>query len=235
MNRMAPLCVVSGGLDSTVLAYSVAASHPGPHVIVSFDYGQRHVKELDFAAVTAAKLSAEHLVVPMGWLAQMIAGTSSLVTDGIAVPDGHYAQESMRATVVPNRNAVMLNVAAAVAIARGAPGVATAVHAGDHFIYPDCRPAFVAALIEALRVGNEGFCSPEFTVLAPFVEITKAEIVTIGAALNVPFADTWSCYKGGDVHCGACGTCFERREAFEVAGVTDPTVYASTPRYAAPT
>jgi 7-cyano-7-deazaguanine synthase len=132
----------------------------------------------------------------------------------------------MRATVVANRNAIFVDVAVGVAVAEGADAVAIGVHAGDHAIYPDCRPAFVDAAERLARVANEGFAADGFRVLAPFVEWSKADIVRRGAELGVPFADTWSCYRGRDVHCGTCGTCVERREAFALAGVPDPTRYA---------
>lgn len=227
------VAVVSGGMDSTTLAY--LAAEEGPVTILSVDYGQRHVKELEFAARTAERLRVPQVVVPMGWLGPMISGTSALVTPDVAVPDGHYAEDTMRATVVPNRNAVMLNVAASVAVAVGAQRIATGVHAGDHFIYPDCRPGFISAVNIELTVGNEGFLPDTWTgVWAPFVDIGKHDIATIGETLGVPWEDTWSCYKGGAIHCGACGTCFERREAFTLAGVHDPTEYATTPSYEAP-
>lgn len=227
------VAVVSGGMDSTTLAY--VAAQDGPVTMVSFDYGQRHRKELEFAAVTASKLDAEHVVVPMEWLAPMIAGQSSLVTPDVDVPLGHYAEQTMRATVVPNRNAIMLNLAIGIAISRDAERVATGVHAGDHFIYPDCRPAFIDAVNAQVEVGMESFLPDGWSgVWAPFVNVPKDEIARIGDRLGVPWLDTWSCYQGGEVHCGACGTCFERREAFELAGVTDPTEYVSTPDYVAP-
>ena len=232
--RATTLVVVSGGMDSTTLAYLAAQS--GPVTILSFDYGQRHVVELGYAARTAGALGAEHVVVPMAWLGDMIAGTSALVTPTIDVPEGHYAEQTMRSTVVPNRNSIMLNIAAGVAIASGATRIGTGVHAGDHFIYPDCRPEFVDSLNATLKAGNAGFLPDDWTgVWAPFVDRTKAEIAQIGSELGVPWVDTWSCYNGGDVHCGACSTCFERREAFTLAGVVDPTEYLATPDYEAPT
>lgn len=224
--------VLSGGMDSTVVAYLAAAD--GPVELVSFDYGQRHRTELSHAAATAARLHAPHHVVDLRSVTGLLAGRSALVTGDVAVPDGHYAEASMRATVVPNRNAIMFSVAAGIAVAHDADRVAVGVHAGDHFIYPDCRPEFVSALGEALLVGNDGFAVDGFHLWAPFVSLSKADIVRAGDRLGVPWRDTWSCYKGGDVHCGACGTCFERREAFTLAGVADPTVYDSTPEYEAP-
>jgi 7-cyano-7-deazaguanine synthase len=132
----------------------------------------------------------------------------------------------MRATVVPNRNAIMLDVAVARAVAVGAGAVAFGAHAGDHPIHPDCRPAFMQAYQQMALLANEGFTPPGFAVLAPFLAASKADIVTLGDRLGVPFADTWSCYRGGETHCGTCGTCVERREAFVMAGVADPTGYA---------
>jgi 7-cyano-7-deazaguanine synthase len=160
--------------------------------------------------------------------------TSSLTSDAIEVPDGHYAEETMKVTVVPNRNAIMINVATALAVSESYSFVATGVHGGDHFIYPDCRPEFIESQSETLKLANAGFIAAEFDVLAPFVNISKADIVTIGDAIGVPWLETWSCYKGGDIHCGSCGTCFERREAFELANVGDPTPYTSTPSFSDP-
>jgi 7-cyano-7-deazaguanine synthase len=214
---------VSGGLDSVTLAHGL---HAEGHELVclSFDYGQRHSKEIDFARACAARLGAEHELVDLRSVGALLTG-SALTDDAVDVPEGHYTDRSMAATVVPNRNAIMLSVAVGVAVARRAVAVATAVHAGDHPIYPDCRPAFVEAVEREARIGNEGFAVDGFQVRAPFMRLTKDEIVRRGAAVGVPFAETWSCYVGGERHCGRCGTCVERREAFELAGVADPTVY----------
>src|SRR5262249_51645457 len=146
--------------------------------------------------------------------------TDSALTDAeVEVPDGHYTDQTMRATVVPNRNAIMLDVAVAHAVAIGADAVAFGAHAGDHPIYPDCRPEFVAAFETSARLANVGFVAEGFRVVAPFALLSKADIVRIGQRLDVSFPDTWSCYRGSARHCGSCGTCVERREAFEVAGV----------------
>ncbi len=149
----------------------------------------------------------------------------SALTDNIPVPHGHYAALNMATTVVPNRNAILLSIAYGVAVAEGDRIVATGVHAGDHFVYPDCRPRFIEAFDEMQREAVEGFGDESLRLYAPFVEKTKAEIVEVGARLGVPYADTWSCYEGGETHCGLCGTCVERREAFEISGVPDPTRY----------
>lgn len=218
---------VSGGLDSVTLAHALA-DDGADLVALSFDYGQRHAKEIDFAARCADRLGADHHIVDLHSVGVLLTG-SALTDPAVEVPEGHYTDASMAATVVPNRNAIMLSVAVGVAVARGADAVATAVHAGDHAVYPDCRPAFIEAAEHEARVANEGFIKDGFRVLAPFLHVTKEEIVRRGAALGVPFAQTWSCYLGGERHCGRCGTCVERREAFEFAGVADPTDYATVP------
>lgn len=230
MNRC--VAVVSGGLDSAVLAHHLRAD--GWELrLVSFDYGQRHRIELHFAELLADGLGeVRHDTVDLRPVGALLTG-SALTDDAVEVPDGHYADETMRATVVPNRNAIFAQVAVGVAVADGADAVALGIHAGDHFVYPDCRPPFVEATEHLARVANEGFLHERFQVLAPFVAWTKAEIVARGAELGVPFDETWSCYKGAasradePVHCGTCGTCTERREAFALAGVADPTRYLS--------
>ena len=216
---------LSGGLDSVTLAHELAAD--GHDVVaLSFDYGQRHAKEIAHAARCADRLGAEHHVVDLRSVGALLTG-SALTDPGVEVPEGHYTDASMASTVVPNRNAIMLSVAVGVAVARGAEAVATAVHAGDHAIYPDCRPAFIEAIEHEARVANEGFIAEGFQVRAPFLHLNKDEIVRRGAALGVPFEETWSCYVGEELHCGRCGTCVERREAFELARVADPTRYSA--------
>jgi 7-cyano-7-deazaguanine synthase len=218
------VALASGGLDSTTLAYHL--KDMGVKVrLLSFDYGQRHARELECARLMADELRVPHDVADLRSVGGMLRG-SALTDSGVPVPDGHYAAQSMRATVVPNRNAVMLDIAVAVAIANGCAAVAFGAHGGDHAIYPDCRPAFVAAFTASAALANEGFLPDGFQVAAPFLGCDKAEVVRLGSQLGVPFALTWSCYKGGAVHCGTCGTCTERREAFQLAGVADPTSYA---------
>jgi 7-cyano-7-deazaguanine synthase len=217
------VAVVSGGLDSVTLAHFVSASGVGIE-IVSFDYGQRHRKELVFAESCANRLGAEFRSVDLRTVSELMGG-SSLTSLDIEVPDGEYEEGSMRATVVPNRNAIMINIATALAVSRGHRAVAVGVHGGDHFIYPGCRPDFIASQTATLRLANQGLVPPDFEVMAPFVGMSKAEIVGVGDALGVPWTETWSCYRGGETHCGTCGTCIERREAFLIAGVPDPTDY----------
>ncbi len=213
--------VCSGGLDSVSLAHSLAGQG---HLsrIVSFDYGQRHRKELDFAAACARRLGVPFHLVDLSGLGAALSG--SALTDDIDVPDGHYAEETMRITVVPNRNPIMLTIAFGIAAANSDDAVAAAVHGGDHFIYPDCRPAFTDAFGAMQKAALDGYA--DIALHVPFVHATKADIVAEGARHATPFAETWSCYKGGDRHCGRCGTCVERREAFHLAGVADPTDYA---------
>lgn len=218
---MDTIVVCSGGLDSVTLAYKIAREHTLSG-LVSFDYGQRHKKELGYAARAARALSVPHTIIDIAPIGAQLSG--SALTDDVAVPDGHYAEESMKITVVPNRNAIMLSIAYGIASARKVGGVAAAFHGGDHFIYPDCRPPFVEAFGNMQNHALEGLS--EIRLIAPFLTMTKTDIVAEGAKLSVPFEDTWSCYKGGEAHCGRCGTCVERREAFHLANVQDPTIYA---------
>jgi 7-cyano-7-deazaguanine synthase len=216
------IAVVSGGLDSVTLAYVLRAQGYGLHLL-SFDYGQRHKKELACAQLCAERLNAAWDIIDLTSISRFLTG--SALTDDIAVPEGHYAASNMAITVVPNRNAIMLSVAYAVAVTEHAQVVAAGVHAGDHFIYPDCRPGFIHAFDAMQRLAVEGYGEPELRLEAPFVQLEKYQIVSLGAALAVPFADTWSCYNGDDRHCGRCGTCVERKQAFRDASVPDPTVY----------
>jgi 7-cyano-7-deazaguanine synthase len=220
---MKTVVICSGGLDSVTLAYKVAAEHELIGLI-SFDYGQRHRKEVDFAGICAQRLGTEHSIINISSIGAMLSG--SALTDNVTVPDGHYAEETMKATVVPNRNAIMLTIAYGIAAARGAEAVAAAVHGGDHFIYADCRPAFIDAFQAMQNLALDGLA--EIKLSTPFVTRSKADIVAVGHELGVPFENTWSCYKGGDTHCGRCGTCVERLEAFAIAGVVDPTAYEDT-------
>ncbi|MCZ7675083.1 MAG: 7-cyano-7-deazaguanine synthase QueC [Roseovarius sp.] len=218
---MDTIVICSGGLDSVTLAHKVAAEGRLSGLL-SFNYGQRHLRELDSAAACAARLGVGHEVVDISAVGRMLTG--SALTDAVEVPDGHYAEETMKLTIVPNRNAIMLAVGFGLAAARKARAVAVAVHGGDHFIYPDCRPGFIDAF---QRMQDEALRDVAgITLEAPFVHLSKADIVTEGARNGTPFAETWSCYKGGEMHCGRCGTCVERREAFHLAGIADPTDYA---------
>lgn len=221
-----PLAVLSfsGGMDSTTLA-SLYDHRGYDLLLLSFDYGQRHRRrELEAAGRIADHLGAEHRTVDLSSVAPLLPG-SSLTDPGVAVPDGHYAEESMKATVVPNRNAVMASIALGIASARGADLVGLGVHAGDHAVYPDCRPEFVDALRDLATVALDGLHTPR--IETPFLHLTKTDVARLAAKTGAPVHLSWSCYKGGDVHCGTCGTCTERKEAFADAGLTDPTEYAA--------
>ncbi|WP_235018384.1 7-cyano-7-deazaguanine synthase QueC [Thermomonospora echinospora] len=218
------MVIASGGLDSTTLAYWLKAEGTQQLTLLGVDYGQRHRVELSYLKRTAAKLGAWHVQLGVPDLGKLLAG-SALTDPQVQVPSGHYTDVSMRATVVPNRNALLLDLAVGLAISAKADAVAFGAHAGDQPIYPDCRPAFVDAYTRMAAVANEGFLTVGFKVVAPFLTWTKADIVRVAAALGVPFGDTWSCYRGDTWHCGRCGTCAERKKAFARAGLVDPTHY----------
>lgn len=211
--------IYSGGMDSTVLLYHLIAEGYDVRAI-SIDYGQRHRKELESARTICGTIGLRNEVGDLRGITHLLGG-SSLTDTKIDVPEGHYAAENMKATVVPNRNMIMLSVAIGYAITLQAPYVAYGAHAGDHIIYPDCRPEFASAINTAAMLADWH----QVELLRPFVRMTEAEIAKRGAELGVPFELTWSCYKGGGVHCGRCGTCVERREAFVLAGLADPTEY----------
>jgi 7-cyano-7-deazaguanine synthase len=217
--KVVVLC--SGGMDSVTALHWAAREHD-VRGVVSFDYGSKHnPRELPLAAEHAARLRARHEVVALPFIGQLF--TSDLLAGGGPVPDGHYADDNMRRTVVPFRNAIMLSIAAGFAESTGAEALVIAAHAGDHTIYPDCREDFMRAMGDAMRLGTYA----GIQLLRPFIAMDKAAIAREGARLGVDFSRTYSCYKGGAVHCGTCGTCVERREAFAVAGMADPTVYES--------
>lgn len=211
--------VWSGGLDSTVLLFNAMRMDHAVSAI-SIDYGQRHRRELRAAEQIAAIAGVRHTIVDLSGLAAALPG-SALTDESVEVPAGHYEDPAMAATIVPNRNGILLSVAIGHAIAVGADEVAYAAHAGDHAIWPDCRPAFVDAMAAVASVCHDR----PIGLRRPFIGLTKTDIVGIGATVGAPMHLTWSCYNGRDRHCGVCGTCVERREAFEEAGVADPTEY----------
>jgi 7-cyano-7-deazaguanine synthase len=218
---IAHLCF-SGGMDSTTLA---AFYHDQGYMLglLSFDYGQRHGrKELEAACAVAAHFKASHHVLDMSFLGDLMTG-SALTDPEYEVPDGHYTDESMRITVVPNRNAIMANIALGIASSSGAEVVALGIHAGDHAVYPDCRPEFVKALRQCSVHALKGFHTP--LLETPFINLTKTGVARIARTVGAPLHLSWSCYKGGEIHCGTCGTCTERKEAFKDSGVPDPTEY----------
>ncbi len=231
--------IASGGMDSCVLAHYYASAGFNLHLL-SFDYGQKHVKELTYAELYiqdlrkrysggTRPLTIQHDVIQLPISRLLVNSDSALINASIKMPYGHYSDDSMKATVVPYRNPNMLLQAATLAWGEGASIVAYAAHQGDHAQYPDCRKPFVDAFNNMIAVAMD---SQKLRIESPFMFMTKAQIARLGASLNVPFELTWSCYEGGqegygEKHCGLCGTCYERREAFEVAGVPDPTEYAS--------
>ncbi|MDB6127773.1 MAG: queC [Verrucomicrobia bacterium] len=219
--RMKVVVLCSGGMDSVTALYWARQEHRVV-AVVSFDYGSKHNhRELPFAAEHAARFNLRHDVIALDFVNQLFA--SDLLKSGGEVPEGHYEAKNMKATVVPFRNAIMLSIACGLAESVEADGLVIAAHGGDHAIYPDCREDFMRSMGDAMRLGTYA----EVALLRPFIAMTKGQIAAEGARLGVDFARTWSCYKGGEIHCGKCGTCVERREAFAQAGVKDPTVYAS--------
>ena len=214
--------LVSGGMDSVTALYAAARQH---EVLcgLSFAYGAKHNdREIPFAALHCRSLGLPHRVIPLDFIGRLFQ--SDLLKGGGEIPDGHYAEATMKQTVVPFRNGIMLAVATGLAESIGATALVIAAHAGDHAIYPDCREGFLSAMGEAIGLGTYAAVA----LLRPFITLDKAGIAARGRELGVDFSQTWSCYRGGDFHCGTCGTCVERREAFLLAGLADPTLYRET-------
>ena len=209
--------ILSGGMDSVTLMHYKKERIA---LAVSFDYGSNHNKrEIECASWQCRLLGIEHMVIPLDFMGRYFK--SSLLEGADAIPEGHYAEENMKSTVVPFRNGIMLSVACGLAESRGLKHVMMANHGGDHTIYPDCRPDFVKAMSEAMKYGTfDGI-----TIEAAFTDVTKGDIARLGKSLGVDYAHTYSCYKGGERHCGKCGTCVERIEAMAFAGIDDPTQY----------
>lgn len=217
--------IVSGGIDSTTLLYK--ALDKGYDVrTLTFLYGQRHVKEAEYAERICSRLNVPHKTVDLSSLKGLLSG-SALTDSSVDVPEvpetsEHY--ETLQATIVPNRNAIFLSVAIGYAVSLGAESIYFGAHFSDRGVYPDCRSEFVDAFQSAERLATD---LPGLTIKAPFVNSDKSEIVKLGHELGVPFEDTWTCYKGGALHCGVCSSCRERKRAFIEAGVPDPTEYES--------
>lgn len=209
--------IVSGGMDSITLLYDCQQQIA---LAVSFDYGSNHnKKEIPFARHHCEKLGIPHIVIDLKFMQQYFH--SSLLDGDDAVPTGDYAEANMRSTVVPFRNGIMLSIAAGIAESNGLKKVMMANHGGDHSIYPDCRPEFVDAMDNAVMNGTY----EDVRVLAPYTNMTKTDIARRGQELGIDYSQTWSCYRGGNVHCGECGTCRERKDAFKAIGAADPTEY----------
>ncbi len=216
-NKKNALLVLSGGMDSVTLLYDRADEIA---LAVSFDYGSNHNhKEIPFAKKHCEALGIPHVVIPLKFMAEHFE--SSLLSGAEAIPEGHYADENMKSTVVPFRNGIMLSIAAGLAESKGLQKVMMANHFGDHDVYPDCRKEFVDNMSAAISAGTYA----NIFIDAPYTSISKADIARKGAALGIDYAQTWSCYKGLEKHCGKCGTCIERKEALAAAGITDNTEY----------
>ena len=212
------LLVLSGGLDSTTMLYDYADSIA---LAVTFQYGSNHNKrEAAFAKYHCEQLGIEHIEIDLAFMGKYFK--SSLLEGADAIPEGNYDEENMKSTVVPFRNGIMLSVAAGLAESRGLKKVMMANHSGDHTIYPDCRPEFAEAMGQAINLGT--YIGVE--LVAPYTMLSKSDIVRRGVELGIDYTKTYSCYKGGEVHCGVCGTCSERKEAFALAGVEDKTKYS---------
>ncbi|MBO4690256.1 MAG: 7-cyano-7-deazaguanine synthase QueC [Paludibacteraceae bacterium] len=211
------LLVLSGGLDSTTMLYEY---HERIALAISFHYGSNHNdKELAFAKMHCERLGIPHIIIPLNFIKEYFH--SSLLEGADAIPEGNYDEENMKSTVVPFRNGIMLAIAAGMAENNHLQYIMLANHAGDHTIYPDCRPDFVDAMNRAVNAGTWNGVQ----LLTPYTMLTKADIAAHGKALGIDYSETWSCYKGGEHHCGVCGTCRERIEALQLAGIGDKTVY----------
>ena len=220
--RLKVVVLLSGGMDSVTALHDVAENHKVVGTL-GFDYGSKHnPRELPMASWHAARLGVLHQVISLGFVNELFA--SDLLQSGGDIPEGHYEESNMKATVVPFRNGIMLSIAAGYAESRGADALVIAAHSGDHAVYPDCREDFMQAMGDAIRLGTYA----GIQVLRPFIAMRKEDIASRGAELGVDYSKTWSCYKGGEIHCGKCGTCVERREAFLISGVPDPTEYLET-------
>ena len=211
------IIIVSGGMDSVTLLYDYKDRIA---LGISFDYGSNHnAKEIPFAKLHCERLGIKHITIPLDFMHQYFK--SSLLEGADTIPEGHYQDENMKSTVVPFRNGIMLAIAAGMAESYGLSHVMIANHGGDHAIYPDCRPEFISAMSNATEAGSYN----GVTVLAPYTNITKGDIARRGKELGIDYNETWSCYKGGEKHCGKCGTCVERKEALHYAGIEDTTEY----------
>lgn len=211
------LIILSGGMDSVTLLYD---QKDYIALAVTFDYGSNHNKrEAEYAAYHCEQLGIEHIVIPLAFIHDYF--TSSLLQGAEAIPEGHYQDKNMKSTVVPFRNGIMLSIACGLAESRGLSKVLIANHAGDHAIYPDCRATFIDAMNQAMAYGTY----EHINIYAPYTSFSKTDIAKVGKVLGIDYSKTYSCYKGGEKHCGKCGTCVERKEALRDAGIDDPTEY----------
>lgn len=209
--------IVSGGMDSVTLLYDVASQGHTIHAL-TFNYGQRHNVEITYANKHCEYLAINHKILSLDVLSEV---APSCLTRKEPVPEGNYDEENMKATVVPNRNMVMLALATSYAISTKSEAVYYGAHAGDHTIYPDCRPEFIKSMDNTMKLCDWR----RIELRVPYMRMTKADILRIGKELKVDYSQTWTCYKGERISCGKCGSCRERLEAFEIANMTDPLVY----------
>ena len=209
--------IISGGMDSTTMLYEYKDEIA---LAITFDYGSTQNGRERICAIThCQRLGIKHIVVPLEFMHRYFKSALLMTADDI--PEGNYDDENMKSTVVPFRNGIMLAIAAGIAESNGLKRVMIANHAGDHTIYPDCRPEFVEAMNQAIHYGTWNGVQ----LLTPYTHLTKAEIAMHGKELGIDYTETWSCYKGLEHHCGVCGTCRERREALAQAGIEDKTIY----------
>lgn len=221
---MKAVLILSGGLDSSTLGYWLKNEGYDELICVSYNYGQRHIVELESAKKIAKKLGALHHIVDVTFLKNFLKG-SSLTDTSVAVPHGEYTKENMQITVVPNRNTMLLSIAWSIACVEKADVLAYGAQCGDHYLYPDTRPDYFNAMNLALRLSTEDCRKDGLNLIAPLLHKSKDQVVKLGHELQVPFAETYSCYEGGDMHCGLCGACQSRKQGFRDAGISDPTSY----------
>lgn len=209
--------IVSGGMDSITMLYNYKKVIG---LAITFDYGSNHAKkEIAFAKLHCERLGIPHLIIPLSFIHEYFK--SSLLEGGDKIPEGHYQDENMKSTVVPFRNGIMLAIACGLAESNGFTKVMIANHSGDHAIYPDCRATFINSMSEAMSYGTYN----RVKIYAPYTGMSKTDIARLGKYMGIDYSETWSCYKGGEHHCGKCGTCVERKEALSEAGIEDKTIY----------
>ena len=211
--------IYSGGMDSYTVLHKAIKQGLTPYAL-TFDYGQRHIKEIDVARSVCQELGVNHKIIDISAINQLIGG-SSLTDNSIEVAEGHYQEENMKSTVVPNRNMILLSLAIGYAVSIGAEQVYYGAHSGDHAIYPDCRPEFVAKMNEVAAIANY----EKTEIFSPYLNSNKIGILKDGLAMGLDYSKTWTCYNGREKACGKCGSCVERLEAFAANGLSDPVAY----------
>jgi 7-cyano-7-deazaguanine synthase len=212
------VAIYSGGMDSYTVLHKAVADGFEVHAL-TFDYGQKHKKEITYAQRVCAGLGISHKIIDITAVSQLIAGSS--LTSSIDVPEGHYADENMKSTVVPNRNMILLSLAVGYAVSINAPKVFYGAHSGDHEIYPDCRPEFVERMNSVCAIANY----EAVEIISPYLALNKVGILKEGLAMGLDYGATWTCYNGRAKACGKCGSCVERLEAFAINKMCDPLDY----------